>query len=156
MEKGKRAGRGVRLVALLLALCLTACLPSALADEYAEPKTEDGWVVDKDDRWRLEKKEVTYTLPFKSNKGIYLNKSASLTAPSIEVKGDVTTSGSSWIDCAGLLSATGKVTADGITVGSLKCGEIYVGSSLVVRDRISCDGDIEVNGMLVLPGNTTQ
>lgn len=42
MEKGKRAGRGVRLVALLLALCLTACLPSALADEYAEPKTEDG------------------------------------------------------------------------------------------------------------------
>ena len=156
MEKGKRAGRGVRLVALLLALCLTACLPSALADEYAEPKTEDGWVVDKDDRWRLEKKEVTYTLPFKSNKGIYLNKGASLTAPSIEVKGDVTTSGSSWIDCAGLLSATGKVTADGITVGSLKCGEIYVGSSLVVRDRISCDGDIEVNGMLVLPGNTTQ
>ena len=113
-------------------------------------------MVDKDDRWRLEKKEVTYTLPFKSNKGIYLNKSASLTAPSIEVKGDVTTSGSSWIDCAGLLSATGKVTADGITVGSLKCGEIYVGSSLVVRDRISCDGDIEVNGMLVLPGNTTQ
>lgn len=44
MEKGKRAGRGGRLVALLLALCLAACLPSALAEEYAEPKTEDGWV----------------------------------------------------------------------------------------------------------------
>lgn len=142
MEKGKRAGWGGRLVALLLALCLAACLPSALAEEYAEPNAADGWE-DKGDKWWLVDKEVTYTLPFSSNKGIYLNESASLTAPSIKVEGKVETSGSSWIDCAGLLSATGKVTADGITVGSLKCGEIYVGSSLVVRDRISCDGDIE-------------
>ena len=44
MEKGKRAGWGGRLVALLLALCLAACLPSALAEEYAEPNAADGWV----------------------------------------------------------------------------------------------------------------
>ena len=157
MEKGKRAGRGVRLVALLLALCLTACLPSALAEEYAVPSTEDGWESNGDDRWDLkDDKEVTYTLPFKSDKTIYLNDNASLTAPSIEVKGDVTTSGSSWIDCAGLLSATGKVTANGITVGSLKCGEIYVGSRLIVKTSFSCTGKVEVNGMLILPGNTTQ
>ena len=145
-------------MALLLALCLAACLPSALAEEYAEPNAADGWV-EEGDKWRLQyydDKEVTYTLPFRSNKGIYLNYNASLTAPSIDVKGDVTTSGNSWIDCAGLLSATGKVTAKGITVGSLECGEIYVGSYLVVRDRISCGGVIEVNGMLFLPGNTTE
>ena len=146
-------------MALLLALCLTACLPSAHADEYAEPNTADGWV-DEDDRWLLEKKEVIYMLPFRSDKGIYLNDNASLTAPSIEVKGGVNTSASSWIDCAGLLSATGKVTANGngITVGSLECGEIHVGSSLVVRDRISCRGLVGIgeNGMLVLPGNTTE
>ena len=155
-------GNGARLAALLLALalCLTACLPAALAQDYAEPNAADGWV-EEGDKWRLQyydDKEVTYTLPFRSNKGIYLNYNASLTAPSIDVKGDVTTSGNSWIDCAGLLSATGKVTAKGITVGSLECGEIYVGSRLVVRDRISCSGEVDIgeNGMLVLPGNTTQ
>ena len=139
MEKGKRAGRGVRLVALLLALCLTACLPSALADEYAEPKTEDGWVVDKDDRWRLEKKEVTYTLPFKSNKGIYLNKSASLTAPSIEVKGDVNTSGDSRIDCAGTLKANRLNVHGNITTRGLECDEIHIADdfSIIVRDSFS-------------------
>ncbi len=152
-------GNGARLAALLLALalCLTACLPAALAQEYAVPSTEDGWESNGDDRWDLkDDKEVTYTLPFKSDKTIYLNDNASLTAPSIEVKGDVTTSGSSLIDCAGLLSATGKVTANGITVGSLKCGEIYVGSRLIVKTSFSCTGKVEVNGMLILPGNTTQ
>ncbi len=157
MEKGKRAGRGVRLVALLLALCLAACLPSALAEEYAEPNTADGWV-DMGGEWWLVDKEVTYTLPFRSNKGIYLNRNASLTAPSIDVEGKVETSGNSRIDCAGLLSATGKVTVNGygITVGSLECGEIYVGSRLIVKTRFSCTGKVEVNGMLVLPGNTTE
>ena len=152
-------GNGARLAALLLALalCLTACLPAALAQEYAVPSTEDGWESNGDDRGDLkDDKEVTYTLPFKSDKTIYLNDNASLTAPSIEVKGDVTTSGSSLIDCAGLLSATGKVTANGITVGSLKCGEIYVGSRLIVKTSFSCTGKVEVNGMLILPGNTTQ
>ena len=146
-------------MALLLALCLAACLPSALAEEYAEPNAADGWE-DKGDKWWLVDKEVTYTLPFSSNKGIYLNESASLTAPSIKVEGKVETSGNGRINCAGLLSATGKVNANGngITVGSLECGEIHVGSYLVVRDRISCRGlvEIEKDGTLVLPGNTTQ
>ena len=159
MEKGKRAGWGGRLVALLLALCLAACLPSALAEEYAEPNAADGWE-DKGDKWWLVDKEVTYTLPFSSNKGIYLNESASLTAPSIKVEGKVETSGNGRINCAGLLSATGKVNANGngITVGSLECGEIHVGSYLVVRDRISCRGLVEIgkDGTLILPGNTTQ
>src|SRR5699024_2889939 len=82
-------GNGARLAALLLALalCLTACLPAALAQEYAVPSTEDGWESNGDDRWDLkDDKEVTYTLPFKSDKTIYLNDNASLTAPSIEVK----------------------------------------------------------------------
>ena len=153
-------GNGARLAALLLALalCLTACLPAALAQDYAGPSTADGWV-DGTDSWKLESgKEVTYRLPFKSDKGILINSNASMTAPSIEVTGNVETSGSGKIVCAGLLSATGKVTADGITVGSLECGEIYVGSYLVVRDRISCRGLVEIgkNGMLVLPGNTTE
>ena len=154
-------GNGARLAALLLALalCLTACLPAALAQEYAVPSTEDGWESKGDDRWDLkDDKEVTYTLPFKSDKTIYLNESASLTAPSIEVKGDVNTSGSSRIDCAGTLKAD-TINVDGtITTRGLECDEIYItdGSNLVVRDRISCDGDIEVNGMLVLPGNTTE
>ena len=151
-------GNGARLAALLLALalCLTACLPAALAQDYAGPSTADGWE-DGTDSWKLERgKEVTYRLPFKSDKGILINSNASMTAPSIEVTGNVETSGSGKIVCAGLLSATGKVTADGITVGSLKCGEIYVGSRLIVKTSFSCDGDIEVNGTLVLPGNTTQ
>ena len=151
-------GNGARLAALLLALalCLTACLPAALAQDYAGPSTADGWV-DGTDRWKLESgKEVTYRLPFKSDKGILINSNASMTAPSIEVTGNVETSGSGKIVCAGLLSATGKVTADGITVGSLKCGEIYVGSRLIVKTSFSCTGKVEVNGMLILPGNTTQ
>ena len=150
-------GNGARLAALLLALalCLTACLPAALAEDYARPSEGDGWEKT-GDRWELVGSTKQYTLPFKSDKGILINASASMTAPSIKVTGDVEASGSGKIVCAGLLSATGKVTADGITVGSLKCGKIYVGSYLVVRDRISCDGDIEVNGMLVLPGNTTE
>ena len=153
-------GNGARLAALLLALalCLTACLPAALAQDYAGPSTADGWE-DGTDSWKLERgKEVTYRLPFKSDKGILINSNASMTAPSIEVTGNVSTSGGGKIVCAGLLSATGKVTADGITVGSLECGEIYVGSYLVVRDRISCRGlvEIEKDGTLVLPGNTTQ
>ncbi|HIU07887.1 MAG TPA: InlB B-repeat-containing protein [Candidatus Limiplasma pullistercoris] len=151
-------GNGARLAALLLALalCLTACLPAALAQDYAGPSTADGWV-DGTDSWKLESgKEVTYRLPFKSDKGILINSNASMTAPSIEVTGNVETSGSGKIVCAGLLSATGKVTADGITVGSLKCGEIYVGSRLIVKTSFSCTGKVEVNGMLILPGNTTQ
>ena len=146
-------------MALLLALCLTACLPSALAEEYAEPNAADGWVYkENSDEWWLINKEVSYTLPFSSNKGIYLNESASLTAPSIKVEGKVETSGNGRINCAGLLSATGEVNVNGngITVGSLECGEIHVGSYLVVRDRISCAGKMVVNGMLVLPGNTTE
>ena len=145
-------------MALLLALCLAACLPSALAEEYAEPNAADGWEDQGDGWWRLQyydDKEVTYTLPFRSNKGIYLNYNASLTAPSIDVEGGVNTSGNSRIDCAGLLSATGKVTANGhgITAGSLSCNGISVvdGSTLIVKTSLECGGPVEVNGRLILP-----
>ena len=157
MEKGKRAGRGVRLVALLLALCLTACLPSALAEEYAEPKTADGWV-DKGNEWQLDQNKV-YTRPFESKKSIIIKSSGFLTAPSITVNGTVTTDNGGSIDCAGTLKA-GTISVGGtITTRVLECNEISISnSSLVVRDRISCSGEVDIgeNGMLVLPGNTTQ
>ena len=155
MEKGKRAGRGVRLVALLLALCLAACLPSALAEEYAEPNTEDGWE-DRGDGWWLDQNKV-YTLPFESKKSITIRSAGFLTAPSITVNGTAKTDNGGSIDCAGTLKA-GTISVGGtITTRVLECNEISISnSSLVVRDRISCAGKMVVNGMLVLPGNTTQ
>ena len=155
MEKGKRAGWGGRLVALLLALCLAACLPSALAEEYAEPNAADGWV-DRGNEWWLNQNKV-YTLPFESKKSITIRSEGFLTAPSITVNGTAKTDNGGIIDCAGTLKAN-QLSVDGnITTTVLECNEInIVGSSLVVRDRISCDGDIEVKGALILPGNTTQ
>ncbi len=155
MEKGKRAGWGGRLVALLLALCLAACLPSALAEEYAEPNAADGWE-DRGNEWWLNQNKV-YTLPFESKKSITIRSDGFLTAPSITVNGTAKTDNGGIIDCAGTLKA-GTISVDGtITTRVLECNEInIVGSSLVVRDRISCDGDIEVKGALILPGNTTQ
>ena len=149
-------GNGARLAALLLALalCLTACLPAALAQDYAGPSTADGWE-DGTDSWKLERgKEVTYRLPFKSDKGILINSNASMTAPSIEVTGNVSTSGGGKIVCAGLLSATGKVKSFGpITAGSLSCNGISVvdGSTLIVKTSLECGGPVEVNGRLILP-----
>ena len=152
-------GNGARLAALLLALalCLTACLPAALADEYAEPSREDGWNEYRD-RWQLNDStnQVTYRLPFKSDKGILINANASMTAPSIEVTGNVSTSSGGEIVCAGLLSATGKVSSGGtITAGSLSCNEISVlgGRTLIVKTSLECDGPVEVNGTLILPAN---
>lgn len=150
-------GNGARLAALLLALalCLTACLPAALAQEYAEPSREDGWK-EYPDRWQLNGAEVTYTLPFKSDKGIRINENASMTAPSIDVEGDVKTSSGAAINCAGLLSATGNVSSDGtITTGSLRCSGISVsdGRTLIVKTSLECGGPVEVNegGTLILP-----
>lgn len=155
-------GNGARLAALLLALalCLTACLPAALAQEYAGPSEGDGWEA-YDDWWGLQSeagniKKVTYTLPFKSDKGILINANASMTAPSIEVTGNVETSGSGEIVCAGLLSATGNVTSSGtITTGSLRCSGISVsdGRTLIVKTSLECGGPVEVNegGTLILP-----
>ena len=142
-------------MALLLALCLAACLPSALAEEYAEPNAADGWE-DKGNEWWLNQNKV-YTLPFESKKSITIRSEGFLTAPSITVNGTAKTDNGGIIDCAGTLKAN-QLSVDGnITTTVLECNEInIVGSSLVVRDRISCDGDIKVNGMLVLPGNTTQ
>ena len=143
-------------MALLLALCLTACLPSALADEYAEPNAADGWE-DKGNEWWLNQNKV-YTLPFESKKSITIRSEGFLTAPSITVNGTAKTDNGGIIDCAGTLKANQLSVGGTITTSVLECNEINitVGSNLVVRDRISCDGDIEVNGMLVLPGNTTQ
>ena len=148
-------GNGARLAALLLALalCLTACLPAALAQEYAGPSVEDGWK-EYSDLWQLNGAEVTYTLPFKLDKGILINANASMTAPSIEVTGNVETSGSGKIVCAGLLFATGKVKSFGpITAGSLSCNGISVvdGSTLIVKTSLECGGPVEVNGRLILP-----
>lgn len=154
-------GNGARLAALLLALalCLTACLPAALAQEYAGPSEGDGWEKN-GGRWELvgSTNQVTYTLPFKSDKGILINKNASMTAPSIEVTGDVSTSGGGEIVCAGLLSATGKVSSGGtITAGSLQCNEISVtgGSMIIVKTSLTCTGTVTVNegGTLILPVN---
>ena len=144
-------------MALLLALCLAACLPSALAEEYAEPKTEDGWVYNENyGEWELNNNKV-YTRPFESKKSIIIKSSGFLTAPSITVNGTVTTDNGGSIDCAGTLKA-GTISVGGtITTRVLECNEISISnSSLVVRDRISCAGKMVVNGMLVLPGNTTQ
>ena len=152
-------GNGARLAALLLALalCLTACLPAALAQDYAGPSREDGWNEYRD-RWQLNDStnQVTYRLPFKSDKGILINANASMTAPSIEVTGNVSTSSGGEIVCAGLLSATGKVSSGGtITAGSLSCNEISVlgGRTLIVKTSLECDGPVEVNGTLILPAN---
>lgn len=154
-------GNGARLAALLLALalCLTACLPAALAQEYAEPSEDEGWEENENsDSWDLDgsTNQVTYTLPFKSDKGILINASASMTAPSIEVTGKVETSGGGEIVCAGLLSATGKVSSYGtITAGSLSCNgiSVAVGRTLIVKTSLECDGPVEVNGRLILPAN---
>ena len=155
-------GNGARLAALLLALalCLTACLPAALAQEYAGPSEDEGWEA-YDDWWGLKSepgniKKVTYTLPFKSDKGILINANASMTAPSIEVTGNVETSGSGKIVCAGLLFATGKVSSNGtITAGSLSCNEIsvVVDSRIIVKTSLTCTGTVTVNGTLILPAN---
>ena len=152
-------GNGARLAALLLALalCLTACLPAALAEDYAGPSEDKGWE-EKDDCWQLfgSTNQVTYTLPFKADNTILINASASITAPSIEVTGDVETSGSGEIVCAGQLSATGKVSSGGtITAGSLSCNGISVtrGSALIVKTSLTCTGPVKVNerGTLILP-----
>lgn len=152
-------GNGARLAALLLALalCLTACLPAALAQEYAEPSENEGWV-ENSDRWQLNDStnQVTYRLPFKSDKGILINANASMTAPSIKVTGDVEASGSGKIVCAGLLFATGKVSSSGtITAGSLSCNGISVvdGSRIIVKTSLTCTGTVTVNGTLILPAN---
>ena len=158
MEKGKRAGWGGRLVALLLALCLAACLPSALAEEYAEPNAADGWE-DQGDEWWLNQNKV-YTRPFESKKSITIGSAGFLTAPSITVNGTAKTDRGGSIDCAGTLKANRLNVGGTITTSVLECDEIHItdGSSLVVRDRISCSGEVYIgeNGMLVLPGNTTQ
>ena len=98
-----------------------------------------------------------YTRPFESKKSIIIKSSGFLTAPSITVNGTVTTDNGGSIDCAGTLKA-GTISVGGtITTRVLECNEISISnSSLVVRDRISCAGKMVVNGMLVLPGNTTQ
>ena len=152
-------GNGARLAALLLALalCLTACLPAALAQEYAEPSEDEGWV-DGTDSWKLngDTNQVTYRLPFKSDKGILINANASMTAPSIEVTGNVSTSGDGKIVCAGLLSATGEVSSFGtITAGSLSCNGISVvdGSRIIVKTSLTCTGTVTVDGTLILPAN---
>lgn len=51
-----------------------------------------------------------------------------------------------------------NINGHGITAGNLECGEIHVGSNLVVRDNISCGGvvDVKGSGTLVLPDNTTE
>lgn len=158
MEKGKRAGWGGRLVALLLALCLAACLPSALAEEYAEPNAADGWE-DRGNEWWLNQNKV-YTLPFESKKSITIRSEGFLTAPSITVNGTAKTNYGGSIDCAGTLKANQLSVNGTITTSVLECDEIHItdGSSLVVRDRISCSGEVYIgeNGMLILPGNTTQ
>lgn len=152
-------GNGARLAALLLALalCLTACLPAALAQEYAGPSEDEGWV-DGTDSWKLNDStnQVTYRLPFKSDKGILINANASMTAPSIEVTGNVSTSSDGKIVCAGLLFATGKVSSGGtITAGSLQCNEISVadGRTLIVKTSLECTGTVTVNGTLILPAD---
>ena len=152
-------GNGARLAALMLALalCLTACLLAALAEDYAGPSEGDGWVK-YSDRWELvgSTNQVAYRLPFKSDKGILINANASITAPSINVEGNVSTSGDGEIVCAGLLSATGKVSSGGtITAGSLQCNEISVTGDcrLIVKTSLECKGTVTVNegGTLILP-----
>lgn len=151
-------GNGARLAALLLALalCLTACLPAALAQEYAEPSEDEGWE-ENSDRWDLDDDtKVTYRLPFKSDKGILINANASMTAPSINVEGNVSTSSGGEIVCAGLLFATGKVSSSGtITAGSLSCNgiSVVVGSRIIVKTSLTCTGTVTVNGTLILPAN---
>lgn len=79
-----------------------------------------------------------------------------MTAPSIEVTGNVETSGSGEIVCAGLLSATGNVTSSGtITTGSLRCSGISVvgGNRIIVKTSLTCTGTVTVNGTLILPAN---
>ena len=143
-------------MALLLALCLTACLPSALAEEYAEPNAADGWV-EKSNEWWLNQNKV-YTRPFESKKSITIGSAGFLTAPSITVNGTAKTDRGGSIDCAGTLKANRLNVGGTITTSVLECDKIHItdGFNLVVRDRISCDGDIEVYGALILPGNTTQ
>ena len=153
--------RGTLWMAALLALllCMAACLPSALAEEFAEPSTVDGWM-DEEHRWYLgNRKDNTYNLPFKSEKSIYINKNTGLIAPSIDVTGDVSTSGGGYIECAGLLQATGTVSVYGtITAGSLECSGITVTSgTLTVKTSFKLCGDepvVTVNGTLILPSDT--
>ena len=146
-------------MALLLALCLTACLPSALAEEYAEPSEDERWK-NNGNSWLLENEEVTYTLPFQSGKSIIIRSNGFLTAPSITVTGTVSTEAGGGIDCAGTLKANQLNVSGTITTSVLECDEIHItdGSILVVRDRISCSGEVDIgeDGMLVLPANTTQ
>lgn len=155
--------RGTLWMAALLALllCMAACLPSALAEEFAEPSEANEWEY-KEGRWYLENgKYNNYNLPFKSEKSIYINVNTGLIAPSIDVTGDVSTSGGGYIECAGLLQATGTVSlSDHIIAGSLKCSGITVISgTLTVKTSFELCGDepvVTVNGTLVLPPNTTQ
>ena len=156
--------RGTLWMAALLALllCMAACLPSALAEEFDGPSEANGWE-DKVGRWYLTNtKHNTGNLPFKSEKSIYINGSSTgLIAPSINVTGDVSTSGGGYIQCAGLLQATGTVSVSGnITAGSLKCSGITVNyGTLTVKTSFELCGDapvVTVNGTLILPPNTTQ
>lgn len=145
---------------MALALCVAACVPSALAEEYAQPNPADGWN-DNGEEWKLEGGKdgltLTYTLPFKSDKSILVRENASLTAPSIEVEGDVVSTANGIIECAGLLSAAYvEAGVYSIKAGSLVCKKVSVPSTLIVRDSFSCTGPVEVDGTLVLPADTTQ
>ena len=51
------------MAALLALLCMAACLPSALAEEFAEPSTDDRWEYnDKEDRWHLDNGRIILTI----------------------------------------------------------------------------------------------
>ncbi len=151
--------RGTLWMAALLALllCMAACLPSALAEE-AGPSKDGGWTQG-DNYWFLND-HAHYDVPFISDESIQVN-GVKLTAPSIDVTGDVTTHGGGNIECADLLQATGKVSVFGnITAGSLKCSGIIVTSgTLTVETSFELCGDapvVTVNGTLYLPSDTTQ
>ena len=149
--------RGTLWMALLL--CTAACLPSALAEEFAEPSEDGGWTQGTERGWSLNI-NADYDGPFISDESIQVN-GVGLTAPSIDVTGDVSTSGGGYIECAGLLQATGKVSVYGtITAGSLECSGITVTSgTLTVKTSFKLCGDepvVTVNGTLILPSNTTQ
>ena len=80
-----------------------------------------------------------------------------LSAPSIEVEGDVVSTANGIIECAGLLSAAYvEAGVYSIMAGSLVCKKVSVPSTLIVRDSFSCTGPVEVDGTLVLPLDTTQ
>ena len=80
-----------------------------------------------------------------------------LSAPSIEVEGDVVSTANGIIECAGLLSAAYvEAGVYSIMAGSLVCKKVSVPSTLIVRDSFSCTGPAEVDGTLVLPLDTTQ